>query len=143
MKRRSFFVITVILMVSLLTTTTVFAVSSRSSFTWLQSVAPSYYSGEFHQDGSSSITFEGVATSPSSGTFKAILQRHEWYGWVDAGYKYTVNQNSNQTYNSTTGGYVIGQFFRLYWPTSGNYNYRVVLSQPSNSQATVFTQVRY
>ena len=145
MKRRSLFVITLAIIVSLLGTNAAFAVSARSNFTWLQSVAPTYYSGEFHQDNSNTITFEGVATSPSSGTFKARLQKYDWFwGWVECNNNnYTVNQGSMRTYNVTTGQYVTGQWFKLYWTSSGNNNYRVAFSQPSNPQATVFSQVRY
>ena len=132
--------VTVVMMFSLFSTT-VFA-ASNAKFTWYQTKP--WISTTQTISGSARVTFEGVATSPNAGTFKVKLQRQGLFGiWSNVGNVYTVRQHSDSTYNTRTGKYVNGQYFKLYWSSVGSGTYRFVLEDASAPQTTVITQAYY
>ena len=142
MKRRSIISIVAVVLLVALCATTALAASARPNFTWLQGTSSTWTSSEFTTSGQ--VEFEGVATSPNSGQFTVVLQKKNILGiWSDTSNAYTVSQHSNWTYNTSTGQNVQGQYFKLIWPSQGSSSLRIVLKNPTNPQATVFTQVRY
>ena len=115
-----------------------------SDFVWQEAVAPIFTLSERDFSSSQTIAFEGVATSSGSGTFNVELQKKNVFGvWITQSNVYTVNQHSNYTYNLRTGSYVVGQFFRLYWPQNGAGAYRIRLTSPSSPQVTGITQILF
>ncbi len=135
--------ISVGMVLCLMSAITAFALGP-TNITWLQGSSPSTAVQSIYANTNAIITFEGVATSSSSGSFKVKLQYKNWLGnWTDDTNNniYTVQQHSNQTYNSRTGHYVTGQYFKLLWTSHGNHDYRVVLYDPSNPQVTYLQDI--
>lgn len=143
MKKKFFAVIAVLCaMMCLMCGVTAYA-SGPSKISWLQATNPTF--GGAMNDylaPVSAVVFEGVATSSSSGTFKAKLQRKSGLFWSDVGGTvYTISQHSNQTYSSRLGTYVTGQYFKVQWSVNTSGDYRVYLYDPSSPQSTVLQYV--
>lgn len=122
-----------------LTTVMTASAVGPTTITWIQGTSPTATVQSTYANTNANITFEGIAISPSPGTFQVRLQYKNAFGsWVDDtnNNTYTISQNSNQSYNLRTGQYVTGQYFRKVWVSHGNHDYRVVLYNPSNPQVT-------
>lgn len=121
-------------------TTTTFAMDN---FTWLQSTGEKVINLGTMNPSPNGIRFFCVATSPKKGSYSAKLQRNVLWGfiWVDVGPLYRCEQCSQEKYNPMNGRYVNGQPSLLTWPTNECAEYRIVLSDASAPQSTVFTEV--
>lgn len=83
----------------------------------------------------SGIRLHGIACSPNYGQFNVILQKQGFLGqWFQHGNTYTVQQDSEYTYDPWSGTYVNGHPFSCSWPTNEPGNYRIVMFSPTNAQ---------
>lgn len=132
--------------------TVVFA-ASISDFYWYQATGAKYVNlGQLSVSSSpnSGISCYFVATSPSDGQFRVVLQRNapilgvfdNWVNVDDYAYR-TASQTSSQKYDPRNGGYVYGQPNLFTWLTNTSGQYRIVLDNPTNPQTTVFTRVEF
>lgn len=133
---------------------TVAFATSINDFYWYQATGAKYVNlGQLSVSSSpnSGISYYFVATSPSDGQFRVVLQRNEPFlgifdNWVnvdgDAGYR-TASQTSSQKYDPRNGGYVYGQPNLFTWLTNTSGQYRIVMDNPTNPQVTVFTRVEF
>ncbi len=93
----------------------------------------------------SGINVYFVATSPSSGEFRVLLQRKgalgTWWAIESGELAFrTAYQSHNHCRDPRNGGYVEGQPNHLYWPTNQPGEYRIVLLEATAPQATGFTR---
>ena len=137
-----------ILVVICLTLSTVCGITASAAVgplttNWFQTTYPTKSIESTYASNGQTVIFEGVATSPASGTFKAKLQYKNVFGsWVDdSNTVYTIQQHSNQTYSTRLGQYVTGQYFKVYWSVNKSKDFRVLLYDPTNPQATALQYV--
>ncbi len=127
--------------------TTAFA-AHVSDFTWMQSTGRYIINlGELKPSSDvnrGEIRMHFVATSPAEGQFDVVLQRQGFMGiWQNVGNKYTAKQCSTRKYDHwyEYDSYVNGQPNFFYWLTTTSGNYRVIIENLTNPQATVISRV--
>lgn len=112
------------------------------NFTWLQATSNSRTLDLGEMSPGGTLHFFAVATSPEDGEFQVVLEKQGFlWTWSQVGPTYTMSQTSKMHSDPRNGGKVSGQPFECVWSTSDKANYRVVLKNPTNPQATVFSRV--
>jgi len=114
----------------------VVTIAASSVISWNQKTNTELILNQYERSfgGSDVIQCEGVAkVTDGEGTFLVVLQKKNWIdAYCDIGNKYTIKQNSKQSYNLSTKRNVTGQFFRTTWWNLGEGTYRIVLRRNTN-----------
>lgn len=143
---RPFFALLVSLIFCAVVAVAVYA-KDLDNFEWKQGINPSLTReignmSPGNNINTSGVKFYCVATSSEDGTFKIKLQRQGFlWIWQDVGATYTCSQTSAVKYDTRNNTYVEGQPNLLTWSTTEPGLYRIVLSDASMPQFTMFTAV--